>query len=88
MRVYRRKEEHMKWAFVEVLLGKDDLCSVVWFYEIYARRRTFMIVPEDLCSLIDRSRQLRSFAASTPILLHRKKLTSRENASLYIEIIF
>lgn len=23
----------MKWAFVEVLLGKDDLCSVVWFYD-------------------------------------------------------
>ncbi len=33
MRVYRRKEENMKWAFVEVLLGKDDLCSVVWFYD-------------------------------------------------------
>ncbi|MBH0166987.1 hypothetical protein IHV12_18865 [Fictibacillus sp. 7GRE50] len=66
----------MKWAFVGVLLGKDDLCSVVWFYDRsrdgYARSRGFMIVREDLCSVTDfynRSRRLmlayKSFAAIT-----------------------
>ncbi|MBD7965252.1 hypothetical protein [Fictibacillus norfolkensis] len=47
----------MKRAFGEVLLGQEDLCSVVWFYDRswdgYARSRGFMIVREDLCSVTD-----------------------------------
>ncbi len=29
MRVYERKEEHLKRVFGEVLLGQEDLCSVM-----------------------------------------------------------